>query len=287
MDDLITIEKLTKNYGKVEAVKELDLKVRRGEIFGFLGPNGAGKTTTMRVMTTLTKPKSGRVSIDGLDVVKEGERVKELIGVVQQHLSLDRDLSIRENMVLHARLHRMRSAEREERIGELIEYAGLTEHADKMVDALSGGMKKRATIMCALLHRPQLLFLDEPTVGLDAQTRRRMWDLVRRLNSDGTTIFLTTHYIEEAQALCDRVGIIDHGRLIALGSPLELRQKLGMVAVEMQGDNNGTKYQYFSDRAGATRFVQDVNSQDQTIIIRESNLEDVFVELTGQKVGDA
>jgi ABC-2 type transport system ATP-binding protein len=287
VDDLITIEKLTKNYGKVEAVKELDLKVRRGEIFGFLGPNGAGKTTTMRVMTTLTKPNSGRVSIDGLDVVKEGERVKELIGVVQQHLSLDRDLSIRENMVLHARLHRMRSAEREERIGELIEYAGLSEHADKMVDTLSGGMKKRATIMCALLHRPKLLFLDEPTVGLDAQTRRRMWDLVRRLNSDGTTIFLTTHYIEEAQALCDRVGIIDHGRLIALGSPLELRQKLGMVAVEMQGDNNGTKYQYFSDRAGATRFVQDIASQDQTIIIRESNLEDVFVELTGQKVGDA
>lgn len=287
MDDLITIDRLTKNYGKVEAVKELDLKVRRGEIFGFLGPNGAGKTTTMRVMTTLTKPNSGRVSIDGLDVVKEGERVKELIGVVQQHLSLDRDLSIRENMVLHARLHRMRSAEREERIGELIEYAGLSEHADKMVDTLSGGMKKRATIMCALLHRPQLLFLDEPTVGLDAQTRRRMWDLVRRLNSDGTTIFLTTHYIEEAQALCDRVGIIDHGRLIALGSPLELRQKLGMVAVEMQGDNNGTRYQYFSDRAGATRFVQDIASQDQTIIIRESNLEDVFVELTGQKVGDA
>ena len=287
MDDLITIEKLTKNYGKVEAVKELDLKVRRGEIFGFLGPNGAGKTTTMRVMIILTKPNSGRVSIDGLDVVKEGERVKELIGVVQQHLSLDRDLSIRENMVLHARLHRMRSAEREERIGELIEYAGLSEHADKMVDTLSGGMKKRATIMCALLHRPKLLFLDEPTVGLDAQTRRRMWDLVRRLNSDGTTIFLTTHYIEEAQALCDRVGIIDHGRLIALGSPLELRQKLGMVAVEMQGDNNGTKYQYFSDRAGATRFVQDIASQDQTIIIRESNLEDVFVELTGQKVGDA
>lgn len=287
MDDLITIDRLTKNYGKVEAVKELDLKVRRGEIFGFLGPNGAGKTTTMRVMTTLTKPNSGRVSIDGLDVVKEGERVKELIGVVQQHLSLDRDLSIRENMVLHARLHRMRSTERENRIRELIEYAGLSEHADKMVDVLSGGMKKRATIMCALLHRPQLLFLDEPTVGLDAQTRRRMWDLVRRLNSDGTTIFLTTHYIEEAQALCDRVGIIDHGRLIALGSPLELRQKLGMVAVEMQGDNNGTKYQYFSDRAGATRFVQDIASQDQTIIIRESNLEDVFVELTGQKVGDA
>ena len=287
MDDLIIIEKLSKAYGKVEAVKELDLRVRRGEIFGFLGPNGAGKTTTMRVMTTLTKPNSGKVYINDMDVVKDGEKVKELIGVVQQHLSLDRDLSIRENMALHARLHRMRSPERDARINELIEYAGLSEHADKMVDALSGGMKKRTTIMCALLHRPQLLFLDEPTVGLDAQTRRKMWDLVRRLNGDGTTIFLTTHYIEEAQALCDRVGIIDHGRLIALGTPHELRQKLGMTAVEMLGENNETQYQYFSDRAGATHYVKDLSSEERTIIIRDSNLEDVFVELTGQKVGGA
>ena len=287
MDDLIIIEKLSKTYGKVEAVKELDLRVRRGEIFGFLGPNGAGKTTTMRVMTTLTKPNSGKVYINDMDVVKDGEKVKELIGVVQQHLSLDRDLSIRENMALHARLHRMRSPERDARINELIEYAGLSEHADKMVDALSGGMKKRTTIMCALLHRPQLLFLDEPTVGLDAQTRRKMWDLVRRLNGDGTTIFLTTHYIEEAQALCDRVGIIDHGRLIALGTPHELRQKLGMTAVEMLGENNETQYQYFSDRAGATHYVKDLSSEERTIIIRDSNLEDVFVELTGQKVGGA
>ena len=287
MDDLIIIEKLSKTYGKVEAVKELDLRVRRGEIFGFLGPNGAGKTTTMRVMTTLTKPNSGRVCINGMDVVKDGENVKELIGVVQQHISLDRDLSIRENMALHARLHRMRSPERDARIEELIAYAGLGEHADKMVDTLSGGMKKRATIMCALLHRPQLLFLDEPTVGLDAQTRRKMWDLVRRLNGDGTTIFLTTHYIEEAQALCDRVGIIDHGRLIALGTPHELRQKLGMTAVEMLGENNETQYQYFSDRAGATHYVKDLSSEERTIIIRDSNLEDVFVELTGQKVGGA
>jgi ABC-2 type transport system ATP-binding protein len=177
--------------------------------------------------------------------------------------------------------------ERDSRINELIDYAGLGEHADKMVDTLSGGMKKRASIMCALLHRPQLLFLDEPTVGLDAQTRRRMWDLVRRLNSDGTTIFLTTHYIEEAQALCDRVGIMDHGRLIALGTPTELRQKLGMTAVEMLAENNETQYQYFSDRSMATLYVKDLSLEERTIIIRDSNLEDVFIELTGQKVGDA
>ena len=287
MDDCIVIEKLTKHYREVAAVQDLDLRVHTGEILGFLGPNGAGKTTTIRVMTTLTKPTSGSIQINGFDVVKDGDKVKELIGVVQQHLALDRDLTVRENMVLHARLHRIGSPERDRRIEELVEYAGLKDQMDKMVDTLSGGLKKRATIVCALIHRPKVIFLDEPTVGLDTQGRRRLWDLVRRLNLDGTTIFLTTHYIEEAQALCHRVGIMDHGHLIALGAPLELRLKLGMTAVETLGDNKETNYHYFTDRAEATRYVQGLPSEDRTIIIRDSNLEDVFIELTGQKVGDA
>jgi ABC-2 type transport system ATP-binding protein len=285
--EFIKIDKLTKCYGDVTAVKELDLAVHAGEIFGFLGPNGAGKTTTIRVLTTLTKPTSGSASINGLDVVRDAEKVKSLIGVVQQHLSLDRDLTVRENMVLHARLHRISADERNKRIEELVEYVGLGEHVDKMVETLSGGMKKRATIVCSLLHRPKVLFLDEPTVGLDAQSRRRLWDLVRKLNIDGTTIFLTTHYIEEAQALCHRVGIMNHGHIIALGTPLELRQKLGMTAVETLGENKETSYQYFADRVGATQYVKDLSSEDRTIIIRDSNLEDVFIELTGEKVGDA
>lgn len=286
MEEVIVTEKLTKRYGDVSAVEDLNLKVYAGEIFGFLGPNGAGKTTTIRVLTTLTKPTSGRAWVSGFDVVKEPDKVKEVIGVVQQHVSLDRDLTVRENMEFRARLHHLGSSERRRRIDELLDYVGLTEQADRIVETLSGGMKKRAMVVSSLMHRPKLLFLDEPTVGLDAQTRRRLWDLIRRLHLDGTTIFLTTHYIEEAEALCQRVGIIHQGRLIDLGKPLELRQRLGLVAVETLVNNKETRYQYFADRAAATSFVQNLPPDVKTIIIRESNLEDVFVELTGRKVGD-
>ena len=286
MEEVIVTEKLTKRYGDVSAVEDLNLKVCAGEIFGFLGPNGAGKTTTIRVLTTLTKPTSGRAWVSSFDVVKEPAKVKEVIGVVQQHVSLDRDLTVRENMEFRARLHHLGSSERRQRIDELLDYVGLTEQANRIVDTLSGGMKKRAMIVTSLMHRPKLLFLDEPTVGLDAQTRRRLWDLIRHLHLDGTTIFLTTHYIEEAEALCQRVGIIHQGRLIDLGKPLELRQRLGLVAVETLVNNKETRYQYFADRAAATSFVQNLPPDVKTIIIRESNLEDVFVELTGRKVGD-
>jgi ABC-2 type transport system ATP-binding protein len=287
MNEFIVTEKLTKCYGNVKAINNLDLTVNSGEIFGFLGPNGAGKTTTIRVMTTLTKPTSGCVRINGFDVVKEADKVKKQIGVVQQHLSLDRDLTVRENMEFHARLHRIGVSERKKRIAELLEYVELTEHADKMVDTLSGGMKKRAAIVSSLIHEPKVLFLDEPTVGLDAQARRRLWDLVRRLNSDGTTIFLTSHYIEEAEALCNRVGVMHHGQLISLGTPLEMRKKLGLITVETLVDNKETRYQYFADRTEATNYVQKLSPDAKTIIIRDSNLEDVFVELTGRKVGDS
>jgi ABC-2 type transport system ATP-binding protein len=258
--------------------------VRAGEIFGFLGPNGAGKTTTIRVLTTLTKPTSGHAWVKGFDVVKEPDKVKKVIGVVQQHLSLDRDLTVKENLEFRARLHHFGSSERKKKVNELLDYVGLTEQADRLVDTLSGGLKKRAAIVGSLMHQPKVLFLDEPTVGLDAQTRRRLWDLIRRLHLDGTTIFLTTHYIEEAEALCQRVGILHQGRLIDLGKPLELRQKLGLVTVETLVNNRETRYEYFADRAAATNYVQNLPPDIKTIIIRESNLEDVFVEETGRKV---
>jgi ABC-2 type transport system ATP-binding protein len=285
MNEFIVADTLNKAYGDVRAVEDLDLTVHSGEIFGFLGPNGAGKTTTIRVMTTLTKPSSGSVRINGFDVVKDADQVKKQIGVVQQHLSLDRDLTVRENLEFHARLHHMPLVERKQRITELLEYVELTEYANRMIDTLSGGMKKRAAIVSSLLHNPKVLFLDEPTEGLDAQARRRLWDLVRRLNADGTTIFLTTHYIEEAEVLCNRVGIMHHGHLIALDTPLALREKLGLVAVEALVDKK-TCYKFFADRAAANQYVQRL-SNAKTVIIRDSNLEDVFVELTGQKVGDA
>ena len=189
-------------------------------------------------------------------------------------------------MELHARLHHIPSNERKQRIGELLEFVGLSKQTEKMVDELSGGMKKAAMIARALIHKPKVLFLDEPTVGLDVQVRRKMWDLIRSLSRNGTTIFLTTHYIEEAEALCQRVGIVHQGRLIALGAPSELRQEVGMVTVEILVDGSFTRYEHFADRETANRYVQNLSSDHKTIIIRDSNLEDVFVELTGKKVGE-
>jgi len=286
LQDYIYTENLCKNYGSVKAINNLNLNVRAGEIFGFLGPNGAGKTTTIRVLTTLTRPTSGYVSVGGYDIRDEIDKVKKVIGVVQQHLSLDRDLTVRENMEFHARIQHLSSSKRKQRITELLEYVELTEYADKMIDMLSGGMKKKASIVCSLLHEPKLLFLDEPTVGLDAQARRRLWDLVRRLNKDGTTIFLTTHYIEEAEVLCDRVGIMHHGQLIAVDEPANLREKVGSIVVETLVDNKDTHYQFFANREAATNYVKSLPSEVKTVIIRESNLEDVFIEQTGEKVGD-
>lgn len=287
MKEVIVTEKLTKTYDKTQAINNLDLTVHQGEIFGFLGPNGAGKTTTIRVLTTLTRASSGFAAVGGFDVSRDSEKVKKVIGVVQQHISLDRDLTVRENMEFHARLHHLDSSKRKQRIAELLEYVELADCADKMVDTLSGGMKKKAAIVCSLIHEPKLLFLDEPTVGLDAQARRRLWDLMRRLNNDGTTIFLTTHYIEEAEVLCHRVGIMHHGRLIAVDKPLELRKKLGSVVVETLVDNKETHYQFFATRDAATNYVNTLPSEAKTVIIRESNLEDVFIEQTGEKVGGA
>jgi ABC-2 type transport system ATP-binding protein len=188
-------------------------------------------------------------------------------------------------MEFHARLHGLSAQERKRRIDELLEYVELTKQADSMVDRLSGGMKKRASIVIALIHQPKVLVLDEPTGGLDAQSRRSLWELVRRLNANGTTIFLTTHYIEEAEALCDRIGIMHHGNLIALDTPKALCSKLGSVAVESLGTNKETKYRFFADRTAANSYVQTISAETKTVTVRETNLEDVFVELTGQKVG--
>jgi ABC-2 type transport system ATP-binding protein len=286
LDEVIATQNLTKKYKNVCAIDNLNLGVKSGEIFGFLGPNGAGKTTTIRVLTTLTKPTSGSIWISGFNVAQEPSKVKELIGVVQQHLTFDLDLNLEENMELHARLHHMHTKLRKQRISELLEFVGLTKQSDKMVDELSGGMKKAAMIARALIHKPKLLFLDEPTVGLDVQVRRKMWDLIRNLSRTGTTVFLTTHYIEEAEALCGRVGIVHQGQLIALGTPSELRQKVGMVTVEILVDDSFTRYEHFSDRDTANRYLQDLSPDHKTITIRDSNLEDVFVKLTGKRVGE-
>jgi len=283
MSEIIEIKDLVKRYGDKVAVNGISFTVHEGELFGFLGPNGAGKTTTVRCVSTLTNITSGTVLVDGVDVVKDQIDAKRCMGVIQQQVSLDKDLTIRENMISHAMYHGMGKQERNARIKELTDYFGLEEYLDKPVDSLSGGWKKRAAIVCAMLHQPKVLFLDEPTSGLDINARRLLWDVVKKLNQSGTTIVLTTHYIEEAQALCDRVGIIDHGKIIALDDPKALIERTGKIAVENMVDGK-TEYHYFPSMKDAQDFVAEKGLDDATV--RKTNLEDVFVELTGKSVGD-
>jgi ABC-2 type transport system ATP-binding protein len=283
MGDVIEINNLTKKYGDKVAVDGISFSVHDGELFGFLGPNGAGKTTTVRCISTLTNITSGQVLVNGFDISKQQIEAKKCMGVIQQQISLDNDLTIRENMISHAMYHGMGKKERNEKIANLSEYFGLDEYLDKSVNTLSGGWKKRAAIVCAMLHQPKVLFLDEPTTGLDINARRLLWDVVKKLNSTGTTIVLTTHYIEEAQVLCDRVGIIDHGKIIALDTPKTLIERTGKMCVEnLEGEK--TAYHYFDSMAEAQQYVTDNRIEDA--VVRGTSLEDVFVELTGKSVGD-
>lgn len=284
MNEIIKIEDLVKKFGDKPALDGLSLSVHEGEIFGYLGPNGAGKTTTVRVISTLTNYDSGTVLVDGYDIKKNPYEAKKRMGVIQQQISLDKDLTIRENMIVHCMYHMMGKKEREERIAELSEYVGLEEYMDRTVNSLSGGWKKRAAVICSVLHNPKVLFLDEPTAGLDIQARRLLWDLVRSLNKRGTTIFITTHYIEEAEVLCDRVGIIDHGKLLAVGTPQELCETVGSTVVEYTKEDGITEYKCFKNKAEADKFVKELGQCDN-LLIRKTNLEDVFVELTGKAMG--
>ncbi|MBP2649510.1 MAG: drrA 2 [Firmicutes bacterium] len=277
---MIEVSGLTKQFDVRTVLNCLNLSIDTGEIFGLLGPNGAGKTTTIRLLTMLTKPSGGIIRINGLSFEKNEQQIKSLLGIVPQHLNLDIELTARENLELHGRLHGIPTAERNRRITELLEFVELTDRSGDMVQTFSGGMKRRLMIARALLHRPKVLFLDEPTVGLDPQVRRRIWELVRHLASEGMTVLLTTHYIEEAQALCQRVAIIDKGHLIALDTPQTLCQGLGEYVVDWE-ENEQRHNKFFPNRVDAASYSASLTT---TVIIRRSNLEDVFVELTGRKV---
>jgi ABC-2 type transport system ATP-binding protein len=277
---MIQMKGLVKKFGNRTAVNQLDLSIKQGEIFGLLGPNGAGKTTIIRMLTMLTRPTAGSLTINGWQAPADERRIKAILGIVPQHFNLDPDLTARENLDLHGRLHHMPAAQRQGRIDELLEYVELGDRGGDKVQHLSGGLKRRLMIARALLHRPRLLFLDEPTVGLDPQVRRRLWDLIRQFNNDNITVLLTTHYIEEAEFLCGQVAILDKGNLIALDSPAELCQRMGAYVVEwVPEDTRETRF--FHSREEASVFAGQLNV---TTTIRRSNLEDVFVELTGRKV---
>jgi ABC-2 type transport system ATP-binding protein len=277
---LIKLVNVVKKFGSINAVNGLNLHIAQGEIFGLLGPNGAGKTTTIRMLTTLARPTSGNIVVNGYDMTRDLVQVKGQIGVVPQHMNLDVELTARENLELHCRLHRINKTERSGRIEEMLNFAGLTDRANSLVGAFSGGMKRRLMIARALIHRPSILFLDEPTVGLDPHSRRSIWDLMKNMNTDGMTVLLTTHYIEEAEALCHRVGLINQGHLIALGSPRELLQSIGEIVVEYTA-HGSTRNKFFPNRGEAMAFAAGIKCN---VLIREGNLEDVFVELTNLKV---
>lgn len=289
---MIAIENLTKKFphrtqlgtqGEKTAVDGISFRVGRGEVFGLLGPNGAGKTTTIRMLTLQLAPTAGRIAYEGQDVREKAQAIKKLIGVVPQHVNFDQDLTVRENLELHARLHHMGAKERQERIDELLAYVELEDVANDGVRRLSGGMKRRLLLARALIHRPKILFMDEPTVALDPQVRRKIWNLIRQLSREQVTVFLTTHYIEEAEALCQRVAILDKGKLTALDTPANLKEKLGKFTVEWD-EEQGRAYQFFAHKKDAADFAAEQEAAGG-ILIRPTNLEDVFVELTGRKEG--
>ena len=280
-ETIIECKGMTKRFGDFTAVDNIDVAVKKGEIFGFLGPNGAGKTTTIRVMTTLTPPTEGSILIEGHEIKGLDDPLKEKIGIVQQHISLDRDVSVRENIWYHAILHRIPKDVAKERMDKLVRIMGLEPYLDHMAVNLSGGWKRRTAIVCALIHNPSILVLDEPTAGLDTQSRHMLWQLIRELNASGTTIFLTTHYMDEAEELCDRIAVLDHGRIISQGTSEELCNDLGRWAVEYVVD--GIKqYRYFHDWNDAVSFRDNITNSTQ-VTTRPTNLEDVFLELTGRE----
>lgn len=279
---LISVSNAYKYYNQVPVVNNLSLQIAQGEMFGLLGPNGAGKSTTIRMLTTLTSPSQGEVMVANYDVVKQAQQVKRHIGVVLQQTSVDADLSVWENMEYHGRLHHIPVAERQPRIEQCLDYVDLRDRSKDMVRTLSGGMKRRLQIARALLHEPDILFLDEPTVGLDPQTRRRLWEIIRDLKSQGMTILLTTHYMEEAEFLCDRVAIMDAGKLIETGTPQDLRHKYGLALVITQNEQK-LNYQFFPNIEQATSHLE-AQTDKRGMMVRDSNLEDIFVELTGRQL---
>jgi ABC-2 type transport system ATP-binding protein len=271
---------LSKNFGSVAAVKGINLSIGAGEVFGLLGPNGAGKTTTIRMLTTLSLPSSGTAKVAGHDIIVEPLAVKQAIGVVPQMLNLDIDLTCSENLEYHGRLHRMERRDRAARTEELLRFVGLWEKRDTPVEHLSGGMRRRLLIARGLMHRPGVVFMDEPTVGLDPQARHMIWGMIEDLKRSGITILLTTHYIEEADRLCDRVAVMRQGKVITVGAPADLKALVGRYVLECLGRHDLPR-QFLRTRDEA---LDAGKSMGCDVVVRDVTLEDVFIELTGERI---
>ncbi len=277
---MIEIKNLVKKFGDFTAVDGLDLKIETGEFFGLLGPNGAGKTTTISMLSTVLLPTSGEILIDGQRLDRKASSQKRKLSVITQEYSMRQDMTIDEVMEYQGRLYYMPKKEIKEKSEELLEFAGLSEFRKRTVRHLSGGMKRKVMICRSLLIDPEILLLDEPTAGMDALSRRQMWNLLRKLNEKKMTIVLTTHYIEEAQALCDRVALINRGKLQKLDTPMALIDELGAFAVDLTSED-GLVSKYFHDRGEAIKYLSEAGHQAS---FRATTLEDVFVDCAGRKL---
>ncbi len=312
----IEVTGLSKTYESLTAVQELSLTVHTGEIFGLLGPNGAGKSTTLRILITTLKPTSGHATIFGHDVVAEADTVRQLIGYVPQERAIDRFLTGREHLLLLGDLYHLPKEESARRIQELLKLVELEEHADRVAKTYSGGMKRKLDIACGLLPNPKVLFLDEPTLGLDVQSRLNVWDYVRRLREQGMTIVMTTNYLDEADQLCDRIAIIDGGKIRATGSPKELKAGLGGDGISLiLGDDDPVLREQLAEEIKNLSFIRSIRAQKQGLDIRvdapekalpalfevtnrigcrlegveyhRPRLDDVFINYTGHSISDA
>jgi lipooligosaccharide transport system ATP-binding protein len=298
---------LEKRFQATVAVDGIDLEIPVGGCFGFLGPNGAGKTTTIKMITCVSPPTAGELRVLGLDVRSDRRAIKARLGVVPQGMTLDGDLTARENLLSFGAYHSLPRRKAEERADELLEFAQLSERADAEVEELSGGMQRRMLIARALVNDPELLVLDEPTTGLDPQARHLVWERLRRLKRSGKTLLLTTHYMEEAAQLCDQIVVLDHGRVIARGTPRELvKQNVAPRVVEVQGIETAADdvvriarplaqdveavgdrvLIYAADGEEIASKIRDAGVPHQALILREATLEDVFLRLTGHALVD-
>ncbi|HEU5476166.1 MAG TPA: ATP-binding cassette domain-containing protein [Actinophytocola sp.] len=304
---LVHARDLAKRFGEFEAVRGIDVEVRRGEAFGFLGPNGAGKSSTMRMIGCVSPRSGGELSVLGLDPDRDGPRIRARLGVVPQLDNLDVELTVRQNLHVYGRYFGMSRAQVREKAAELLDFAQLTDRAEDEVEPLSGGMKRRLTIARSLINDPELLLLDEPTTGLDPQARHLLWDRLFRLKQSGVTLILTTHYMEEAEQLCDRLVVMDNGRIAAEGSPAELIARYSTREVlELRfppGEEEGVEATvadlgervevlpdrvllYTTDGEAALEAAHQRGVRPMSSLVRRSTLEDVFLRLTGRTLVD-
>lgn len=303
---IIRVENLVKKFGNISAVSGISFEVEENTIFGFLGPNGAGKTTTINILCTLLAPTSGNAFLNGHNCYSESSEVRKSIGIVFQDSSLDKDLTARENLVFHAYLYNVRKSERRKRVEDALDFAGLSERGDDLVKTFSGGMKRRLEVARGLIHRPRVLFLDEPTIGLDPQSRANLWEFITELpKKNNVTIFMTTHYMDEAE-VCDKIAIIDKGRIISSGTPQELKKIIGGDVIYLKTDDNRKAVAEIRDIFGVEAsekdgeifipslkgddfipaLIREIGERVLSVRMQRPTLNDVFLKLTGKEIRD-